>query len=161
MKSINLQDKVVVVTGASGGMGAAMTREFARAGARVVLAARSQPVIEQLATELGGPGRALALPTDVADASSVEKMVEQTLSAFGRIDILVNNAGVGYFSPLRQVKLDRVRHVFDVNVIGLGRQSGCRAAHASQGDGHIINVLTCAGRIPIPFQGIYGASKPP
>jgi len=95
MKSINLQDKVVVVTGASGGMGAAMTREFVRAGARVVLAARSQPVIEQLAAELGGPGRTLALPTDVADISSVEKMVEQTLSAFGRIDILVNNAGVG------------------------------------------------------------------
>jgi len=160
MKSIKLQDKVVVVTGASGGIGAAMAKEFASAGARVVLAARSQPVIERLANELGGPGRALTLPTDVADVSSVEGMVEQTLSAFGRIDILVNNAGIGYFAPLRQVKLDRVRHVFDVNVMGPLVAIQAVVPHMqTQGDGHIINVLTCAGRIPIPFQGIYGASK--
>jgi NADP-dependent 3-hydroxy acid dehydrogenase YdfG len=159
MQPIELRDKVVIITGASQGIGAATAGEFARAGAHVVLAARSQPELEQLAAELG-EGRALTVPTDVTDAESVTRMVERTLATFGRVDVLVNNAGIGYLTSLLQADPAKIRRVFDVNVFGALAVTQAVAPHMKeQGDGHIINVLTCAGRIPIPFQGIYGASK--
>jgi NAD(P)-dependent dehydrogenase (short-subunit alcohol dehydrogenase family) len=160
MRSIKLQDKVVIITGASQGIGAEAAKEFVKAGARVVLAARSQPALERLATELGGERRALAVPADIADAADVKNVTLQTLAAFGRVDILVNNAGIGYFAPLLKTQPDKVRRVFEVNVLGpLAAIQSVAPYMKEQGDGHIINVLTCAGRIPIPFQGIYGASK--
>ena len=160
MKPIELREKIVIVTGASQGIGVATAREFARAGARVVLAARSQEALERLACELGGEGRALAVPTDVTDAASVEAMVQRSLAAFGRVDILVNNAGIGYLTSLLKADLAQVRRVFEVNVFGaLTTIQAVAPCMKQQGDGHIINILTCAGRIPIPFQGIYGASK--
>jgi NADP-dependent 3-hydroxy acid dehydrogenase YdfG len=159
MRRIDLRDKVVIVTGASQGIGAETAQAFARAGARVVLAARSQSALGRLAAAWG-QGRALAVPTDIADAASVERMIAQTLAAFGRVDILINNAGVGYLSPLLKTRPDKIRQVFEVNVFGpLAAIQSVAPRMKEQGDGHIINVLTCAGRIPIPFQGIYGASK--
>jgi len=159
MRPIELRDKVVIITGASHGIGAATAGEFARVGARVILAARSQPELEQLAAELG-EGRALAVPTDVTDAESVMCLVKRTLATFGRVDALVNNAGIGYLTSLLQADPAKIRRVFDVNVFGALAVTQAVAPHMKeQGDGHIINVLTCAGRIPIPFQGIYGASK--
>ena len=107
MRRIDLRDKVVIVTGASQGIGAETAQAFAQAGARVVLAARAQSALGRLAAAWG-QGRALAVPTDIADAASVERMIAQTLAAFGRVDILINNAGVGYLSPLLKTRPDKI-----------------------------------------------------
>lgn len=159
MAKIDLSNKVVIVTGASDGIGAVTAREFVQAGARVVLAARSEKALQRLVEELG-PSRALAAYTDMTDVVSVERMIERAINRFGQVDILVNNAGVGYFSTLAQVSLEKAYHVFDVNFFGPLAAIQKLVPHWSErGDGHIINILTCAGRLPIPYQAIYGASK--
>ncbi|MBI5304596.1 MAG: SDR family NAD(P)-dependent oxidoreductase [Chloroflexi bacterium] len=159
MARIDLRDKVVIVTGASDGIGAMTAREFANAGSRVVLAARSEKALHRLADELGTP-RALAVYTDMTDTVSVERMIERAINHFGQVDILVNNAGVGYFAPLSEVALDKAYQVFDVNFFGPLAAIQKLVPHwSARGDGHVINILTCAGRLPIPFQGVYGASK--
>jgi short-subunit dehydrogenase len=96
----------------------------------------------------------------MSDIFSVERMVDEAIGHFGQVDILVNNAGIGYFSPLAEVDIDKVYHVFDVNFFGPLVAIKKLVPHwESRGDGHLLNTLTCAGRLPIPFQGIYGASK--
>lgn len=160
MKPIELSDRVAIVTGASDGIGLATAKEFAKAGARLVLAARSEKALQRLANELGGEERALAVYTDMADAYSVQRMVQRAIAHFGRVDILVNNAGIGYFTPLAIAQLEKVYHVFDVNVFGPLVAVQSLVPHMRErGDGHIINILTCAGRLPIPIQSVYGASK--
>jgi len=160
MKQIDLREKVAIITGASDGIGAATAREFAKAGARVVLAARSEKALARLAEELGGASRALAIYTDMTDSVSVERMVQRAIAEFGQVDILVNNAGVGYFTSLAKATLEKMYHVFDVNFFGPLVAIQTLVPHwQARGDGHVINILTCAGRLPIPFQGIYGASK--
>jgi NADP-dependent 3-hydroxy acid dehydrogenase YdfG len=159
MAKIDLRDKVVIVTGASDGIGAMTAREFVRAGARVTLAARSEKALHQLAEELG-TARTLAVYTDMTDTISVERMIDHAIAHFGQVDILVNNAGVGYFSSLSEVSLEKAYHVFDVNFFGPLAAIQKLVPHwSARGDGHVINILTCAGRLPIPFQAVYGASK--
>ena len=159
MAKVDLRDKVAIVTGSSDGIGAATARALVKEGGRVVLAARSEKALKRIAEELGAP-RALAVYTDMTDSVSVERMIERAINHFGQVDILVNNAGVGYFAPLAQVQLEKVYHVFDVNFFGpLGAIQKLVPHWSERGTGHIINILTCAGRLPIPFQGIYGASK--
>jgi NADP-dependent 3-hydroxy acid dehydrogenase YdfG len=159
MAKIDLNDKVVIVTGASDGIGAMTAREFVKAGARVVLAARSEKALQRLAEELGA-SRALAVYADMTDTVSVERMIERAIDHFGQVDILVNNAGVGYFSTVAEVSIEKAYHVFDVNFFGPLAAIQKLVPHWSErGDGHIINILTCAGRLPIPYQAIYGASK--
>ena len=160
MGAVELREKVAIVTGASDGIGLATAREFTRAGVRVVLAARSEKAMRKVAAELGGPERAWVIYTDMSDIISVERMVDEAIAHFGQVDILVNNAGIGYFSPLAEVDIDKVYHVFDVNFFGPLVAIKKLIPHwESRGDGHLLNTLTCAGRLPIPFQGIYGASK--
>lgn len=159
MAKVDLRDKVAIVTGSSDGIGAATARALVKEGARVVLAARSEKALQRIADELGTP-RALAVYTDMTDSVSVERMIERAINHFGQVDILINNAGVGYFAPLAQVQLEKVYHVFDVNFFGPLAAIQKLVPHWSErGDGHIINILTCAGRLPIPFQAVYGASK--
>lgn len=159
MAKIDLRDKVVIVTGASDGIGAMTAREFSKAGSRVVLAARSEKALQRIADELGA-SRALAVYTDMTDVVSVERMIERAIQHFGQVDILVNNAGVGYFAPLSEVSLDKAYQVFDVNFFGPLAAIQKLVPHwSARGDGHVINILTCAGRLPIPFQAVYGASK--
>ena len=159
MAKIDLNDKVVIVTGASDGIGAMTAREFVKAGSRVVLAARSEKALQRLAEELGA-SRALAVHTDMTDVVSVERMIERAISHLGQVDILVNNAGVGYFSTVAEVSIEKAYHVFDVNFFGpLAAIQKLVPYWSARGDGHIINILTCAGRLPIPYQAVYGASK--
>jgi len=137
--NIELRDRVAIVTGASDGIGLATAREFARVGVRLVLAARSEKALQRLAAELGGEERALAVYTDMADTYSVQRMVQRAIAHFGQVDILVNNAGIGYFTPLAIAQLEKVYHVFDVNVFGPLVAVQALVPHMRErGDGHII-----------------------
>jgi short-subunit dehydrogenase len=157
-----LTGRVAVVTGASRGIGAAIARRLAREGCHVVLAARSQDRIEQLAAALHNDYgvRALAIPTDMSDTAQVESMIQQAEMEFGGIDILVNNAGVGIYGEIAEVQEQDLRYVFDVNFFGVVKAiqtvvPGMRR----RGEGVIVNVSSVVGKFALPMGGGYSATK--
>src|SRR4051812_6146590 len=111
---MDIRDSVVVITGASSGIGAATARAASAAGARVVLAARREDRVRALAEELGD---AVAVRCDVTDRVQVDALVRAALDAFGRIDVLVNNAGQGLQATVEQIGLDDLRAVLELNLV--------------------------------------------
>lgn len=157
------RDRVVLVTGASMGIGEAVARAFAGAGARVVLVARSIERLEVLEKELGTE-RALALPADLATLAEqparAGEMVEQTIARFGRLDILVNNAGVGMYATVAAMDLRQLDSLFAVNVFAPVYLTQAAVPHMKeQGGGQIINVGSVAGKVALPWTGAYCATK--
>lgn len=152
-----MQGKVVAITGASRGIGAAAARAFAGAGARVVLMARSAGDLAALADETGG----LALPCDVADWASVEAAVAQAVAAFGRLDVMVNNAG--QIEPIAALaEADPAAWARAVQVNLTGTFHGLRAAipvMRAQGSGTILNISSGAATQPLEGWSAYCASK--
>jgi short-subunit dehydrogenase len=156
-----LAGKVAIVTGASAGIGEATARRLAAEGARVVLAARREDRLEALRGQIGGAGGvALAVPTDVTVGFDRERLVAETLTAYGRIDALVNNAGYGQRGPIELVPLDAVRRNFETNLFSLiALTQLVIPVLRGQGGGRIVNVSSVAGRIVWPFSAVYGATK--
>jgi short-subunit dehydrogenase len=154
-------EQVVVITGASSGIGRATALRFAKDGASLVLASRRGDALSDLAAECRALGaRAAALATDVADEQQVRALAAEAVARFGRIDVWVNDAAVGVFAPLVEVPMEEVRRVFDVNV--MGSLHGARAAldvMTRQGTGVLVNVASIAGEVPYPYAGAYGMSK--
>ena len=161
-KSIGTLDgKVAVVTGGSKGIGKAIAFGLAAAGAKVVLAARTRETLEQVTADLRESGaEALAVPTDVADASDVGRLVERTLNVYQSFDILVNNAGIGRFGMIVDFVPDDWDMVIDSNLkaIYLCTKSALSPMLA-QGSGQIINVLSIAAKVPFEASSAYCAAK--
>ena len=153
-----LANKIVLITGASSGIGAALARVFAAEGARLALAARSIEKLRALAASLGT--NALVLPTDMTDPAQVRRMVEATVERFGRLDILVNNAGVGMYAPAASMAPEQFTQVVATNWLGpvYAIQSAVPQMR-QQGGGQIINIASVAGKIPIPWMGAYCGTK--
>jgi NADP-dependent 3-hydroxy acid dehydrogenase YdfG len=159
--SKNIAGKVVVITGASSGLGEATARLLSAQGASVVLGARRVDRIQALADELTGSGRkALAIPTDVTHYDQVKRLVDAAVQTFGRIDVMINNAGLMPHSPLERLKIDDWNRTIDVNIKGV--LYGIAAAlpyMKQQKAGHIINVSSVAGHKVRPSSAVYAASK--
>lgn len=156
-----LKDKVVVVTGASEGIGRAVALECAARGATVVLAARHADTLEQVAREVRELGaEALVVPTDVRDRAQVENLVTTASRAYGRVDVMVNDPGAAFVDSIEHSEERRVRELFDLNVMGVlyGVQAALRVMRV-QGSGHIVNLASVAGRVAFPYQGIYCGTK--
>jgi 2-deoxy-D-gluconate 3-dehydrogenase len=157
----DLNDKVAVVTGGNGGIGLGMARGLARAGARIVVAARDEAKSKAAVRELEALGaEAHAVRVDVADEASVDALLRATLDRWGRVDILVNNAGTNIRKPAHQLTLDEWHRVLDTNLTGVFLCS--RAAHApmkASGGGKIINVGSMMSIFGASFAPAYGASK--
>jgi NADP-dependent 3-hydroxy acid dehydrogenase YdfG len=153
--------KVVVVTGASSGIGEATARAFAQAGARVVLAARRAERLQRLAAEIGAMGgEALAVPTDLEQPSQIERLVATTLDHFGRIDVLANIAGWGKYDWIEEFTSDELRRQYAVNVIGMAEMiRQAVPAMQRQRSGHILNMSSYASRISLPPLTIYASTK--
>ncbi len=159
MLSQNIQGKVVVITGASSGLGEATARLLAKSGAIVVLGARRADRIEALADELVSMGaKALAVSTDVRTVAKVARRFG--IKSFGRIDVMLNNAGVMPLSPLERLKVDEWDQMIDVNLKGV--LYGIAAAipyMKEQKSGHIINVSSVAGHKLFGGSAVYSATK--
>ncbi|WP_037436505.1 SDR family oxidoreductase [Sinorhizobium fredii] len=156
-----IESKVVVITGASSGLGEATAGHLAARGASVVLGARRSDRIEALAAELRAKGyKARAVPTDVTDRSQVKNLVDTAVQEFGRIDVMLNNAGLMPLAPLERLKIDEWDRMIDVNIKGV--LYGIAAAlpyMKAQKSGHIINVSSVYGHVVDPGATVYCATK--
>ena len=154
-----IENKVVVITGASSGLGEAAARLLTAQGAKVVLGARRLDRLQGLAAELGLDERAVAR-TDVTDAAQVKALVERALERHGRIDVMLNNAGLMPHSPLERGRIADWDRMIDVNIKGV--LYGVAAAlppMRAQRSGHIINVSSVAGHKVGPGGAVYAATK--
>jgi short-subunit dehydrogenase len=153
-------DKTVIVTGGSEGVGAAAARLFADAGANLMLVARNRKNLEAIAAELRDRTRVEIFPMDVSDADSCVDLFKKTLFEFGRIDVLVNNAGYHARGYVESVTADELARTIDVNLRAPIMLMRLALPHIRDaGGGAIINVASLAGRTPVPGSAAYSASK--
>lgn len=159
--SANIEGKVVVITGASSGLGEATARHLSAQGTIVVLGARRADRIQSLADELTKRGtKALAIRTDVTQVDQVKRLADEAVQTYGRIDVMLNNAGLMALSPLERLKIDDWDRMIDVNI--KGTLYGIAAAlpyMKEQQSGHIINVSSVAGHKVRPNGAVYSATK--
>lgn len=156
-----IEGKVIVITGASSGMGAAAATYLAALGASVVLGARRHDRIEALATEIADAGgKATAIATDVTNRDDLIKLVDTAVGTYGRVDVLINNAGLMPLSPLDRLKVEEWDRMIDVNIKGVLYGIAAALPHMkAQKSGHIINVASVAGHKVFEGSAVYSATK--
>ena len=157
----NIEGKVVVITGASSGLGEATARLLSAQGARVVLGARRIDRLRVLADELSRRGgKALAVPTDVIQCDQVKRLVDAAVQTYGRIDVMINNAGLMPQALLERLKIDEWNRMIDVNIKGVLYGIAAALPHMKrQKAGHFINVSSVAGHRVGPGFAVYAATK--
>ncbi len=157
---MQMDGKVVVVTGASMGIGEAIARVFADAGASVVLLSRDAGRAEAARQRVGHSEHTLALACDVCNREDIDRALAATLGRFQRVDVWVNNAGVGIRDSVADMQSSAVRGLFETNFFGLiACLQAVVPAMRKAGGGDIINISSVAGHLPVPFMALYSASK--
>ncbi len=159
--SENIHGKIIVITGASSGLGEAAARHLSAKGATVILGARRAQRIEALAEELSAGGaEALAVTTDVTHSDQVKRLVDTAVEKYGRIDVMINNAGLMPVSPLERLKIEDWDRTIDVNIKGVLYGIAAALPHMMRRkSGHIINVSSVAGHKVRPGNSVYAATK--
>ncbi|MYN29325.1 SDR family oxidoreductase [Duganella levis] len=160
--STNIENKVVVITGASSGLGEATARHLAARGAAVVLGARRTDKLEQIAADIrAAGGKAEVVATDVTSREQVQALIDTAVRVFGRVDVLINNAGLMSIAPMDEVKVDEWDRMIDINVKGV--LYGIAAAlpqFRKQNSGHFINIASVAGvKVFSPGGTVYSGTK--
>ena len=157
----NIKNKVVIITGASSGLGEATALLLAKYGAKVVLAARRKERLEKLASQIiSQGGEALVVVADVAVQSDVERIAEETLKRYGRIDVLINNAGIMPQATLDKLKVEEWDKMIDINVKGVLYGIAAVLPTMQQHSGHIINLSSVAGlRVAAGRGTVYSGTK--
>src|SRR5271165_6098156 len=157
---MELAGKVVVVTGASMGIGEAIAKIFCDQGASVVLLSRDTGRVDAARERIGHPEKTLAMACDVRHREDIDRAVGLTLHHFQRIDVWVNNAGHGLMDSVAQVDMAKLREMFDTNLFGaVAAMQAVIPVMRRQGGGTIINISSVAGHIPLPFHAGYSATK--
>jgi 3-oxoacyl-[acyl-carrier protein] reductase len=156
-----LRGKVAIVTGASKGIGAAIAKRLAAAGASVVVnyASSSEGADRVVAEIAGKAGKAIAVKADVSKAADVQRLFDATKKAFGSLDVLVNNAGVYGFAPLEEVTEDEFHREFNINVLGVLLASREAMKYFGPHGGSVINISSMASMSPTPTAVVYSATK--
>ncbi len=155
-----MKDKIIVITGASSGIGKALAFEFGTKGAIVVLAARNLAKLQEIVSDLNKRGfQALAVQTDVTIESDCRELVEKTLEKYGRIDVLITNAGISMRSLFIDLQLDVMRRVMDTNYWGTVYCSKFAMPHLIASGGSLVGVISIGGYIGMPGRSAYAASK--
>lgn len=153
--------KVVVITGASSGIGRATALTFARHGHHVVLAARSEDTLQPIADECeAAGGRALVVPTDVTDAAAVRALANHAIAHFGHVDVWFNNVGVGAVGLFDETPIEAHRRVIEANLLGHMHGAHAILPHfRAQGRGTLVNMISLGGWVPSPYATAYSATK--
>jgi NADP-dependent 3-hydroxy acid dehydrogenase YdfG len=156
-----IQDKIIVITGASSGIGAATARLLARSGATVVLGARRIDRLQQLVADIQADGgAAVAHALDVSVRDQVQDFIDRTVAAYGRVDVIINNAGVMPLSPLAALKVDEWDRMIDVNIRGvLHGIAAVLPQMQAQGHGQVINLASIGAHAVSPTAAVYCATK--
>lgn len=156
---MNLENKVVLITGASAGIGEACAQAFARRNARLILTARSADALDRVRRKVA-PAEAAVIRADLRDPPEVEALLKRALAVHGHVDVLVNNAGVGVYVPSWQADPLLAREMMEVNFFApLALIHGLVPHMRERGLGMIVNVSSIAGKIPLPWLTLYSASK--
>lgn len=153
-----MKAKVVIITGASSGIGEALARRFAATGSKLVLAARRIDRLKILEEELQGT-EILSVQTDVAVEKDCRHLIEQAIGRFGKIDVLINNAGISMRALFEEVDLDVIRKLMDVNFWGTVYCTKYALPHLLQSKGSVVGVISIAGHVGLPGRSGYSASK--
>lgn len=154
---VSLSEKVVVVTGASSGIGAATARALGREGCTVVLAARREERCEEIAADIDTT--TLVVPTDVTDADAASALVEETVSRFGQLDALINNAGIARGGPVGEDNLPALRETVRVNLDGVMNVTDAALPALRDADGDVLTISSLSARYPQAGGSGYTASK--
>jgi short-subunit dehydrogenase len=155
-----LHQQVMVITGASSGIGLATARMAARRGARLVVAARTEEALKQLVAELQSHGtEAIFVVADVGNEDDVRRIAEEAINRFGRIDTWVNDAGVSIYGKIETISTEDNRRLFDTNFWGVVHGSKQAVKHLGVNGGALINVGSVVSDVSLPIQGMYAASK--
>lgn len=159
-RTVDLSGKVVVITGASAGVGASVARLCVAAGAKVVLAARGEAALQQFATELDAPDQVQTVACDVGSEAGRQLLLEQAQARFGVVDALVNNAGVNHRGAVDTVQAEQMAAVIELNLLSpMLLSRAVLPDMRERGRGAIVNVASLAGRVPVPDEASYSASK--
>jgi short-subunit dehydrogenase len=159
-KNVDITGRVVVVTGASMGIGEALSRIFAGRGASVVMSSRDAGRAEAARQRIGYGEQTLALSCDVRNREEIDKVVSLTLHHFGRIDVWINNAGYGMRDSVEMMDMAECRALFDTNLFGaIQGMQAVIPVMKQQRSGTVINISSVAGHIPLPYSAAYSASK--
>ncbi len=152
--------KIVVVTGASMGIGEAITRSFLDRGAVVVMLSRDSARVDAARTRIGRPDRTVAMSCDVRHREDIDRVIGLTLHHFQRIDVWVNNAGLGLLDSVAEMNPAAFRDMFDTNFFGaVSAMQAVVPVMRQQGGGTIINISSVAGHVPLPYHAAYSATK--
>lgn len=152
-----MKDKVIIITGASAGIGKSLSQQLGKMGAKVVLAARDEGALNSLSAEIPG---SLVVPTDVTDSEACKHLIERTLDHFGRLDILVNNAGLSMWTLFDQITdLSIFSRIMQVNYLGSVYCTHYALPHLKQSKGLIVAISSLAGKTGVPTRSGYSASK--
>ena len=155
-----MKDKIVIITGASGGIGEALAKKFSSEGSIVVIAARQIEKLETLKMELEAAGaKVLAVACDVSKESDCKNLIDQTIKAFGKIDVLINNAGISMRALFNDLDLDVIKKVMDINFWGAVFATKFALPHLLKSNGSVVGVSSIAGKKGLPGRTGYSASK--
>lgn len=153
----NLENKVVIITGATQGIGLATAKLLSAKGAKTVLVARSENDLKNISEQIPN---SFAIQADMRDADAVEKMIQKTMEQFGRVDVLINNAAQGLNALIEKINLDDFRKIIDLNIVGaLATMQQVIPIMRSQGGGNIINISSVASKEIIPYMSAYASTK--
>jgi short-subunit dehydrogenase len=155
-----MKDKVVVITGASSGIGKALAYEFGKKGAKIVLASRNLSKLEEIGSDLKTHGvKALVIKTDVTDEQNCRNLIERTIEYFGQIDVLINNAGISMRALFINLQLDVMRRLMDTNYWGTVYCTKFAIPYLVKTHGSLVGVISIGGYIGMPGRSAYAASK--
>ena len=160
MKDSFFSGKNILLTGATGSIGSAIARDLAAAGANLVLSSRSPEKLATLIASLPQDATIVSIVADLSQPGQAEELAQKAEKALGYINVLFNVAGLGYFALMEEAKEDTVRHLFELNTFSPMVLAQTLLPHMkARGEGRIINIVSCAGRVPLPTVGAYGSSK--
>lgn len=156
-----VSEKVIVITGASSGIGEATARKLAADSGKIVAVARRKPRLDELVRDINaGGGQAIAIEADVTSFTDMQHVVKSATQAFGRLDVWVNNAGVMPLSPIEMNRLEEWSWMVDVNIKGvLNGIAAAQPVMRAQGSGHFVNISSIAGHLVFPTASVYCATK--